>query len=157
MQKISPCLWFDGNAEEAVNFYLSVFENSMITKVSHYGEAGPGPKGKVMAITFQLEGQDFMAINGGPQYKFTPAISLAVDCASQAEVDTLWGKLLQGGESQGCGWVQDNFGVSWQIVPTVLGDMLSDKNAAKSARVMRAMLPMQKLDIAALTRAYEQE
>lgn len=156
MQKICPSLWFDGNAEEAVNFYISVFKNSKIISVSHYTEAGPGPKGKVMAMAFQIEGQDFMAINGGPQYKFTPAISLAVNCESQAEIDKLWEKLLAGGESQGCGWVSDKFGVTWQVVPSVLGEMMSDPDRAKAARVMRAMLPMQKLDIAVLKQAYEQ-
>ena len=157
MQKIQPCLWFDSNAEEAVNFYLSIFKNSKITNVSHYTDAGPGPKGKVMAMSFQLDGQDFMAINGGPMYTFTPAISLLVNCESQAEIDELWEKLLAGGQSQGCGWVTDRFGVTWQVVPSLLGEMMSGKDAAKSARVMRAMLPMQKLDIATLKRAYEQE
>jgi len=156
MQKICPNLWFDGNAEEAVNFYVSVFKDSSITKVSRYTEAGPGPKGKVMAMSFQIEGQDFTAINGGPLYKFTPAISLAVNCESQAEIDELWEKLLAGGESQGCGWVNDKFGVSWQVVPSILGEMMSDPDESKSASVMRAMLPMQKLDIAVLKKAYEQ-
>jgi len=156
MQKICPSLWFDGNAEEAVDFYISVFKNSKIVKVSRYTEAGPGPKGKVMAMTFQIEGQEFIAINGGPLYKFTPAISLAVNCESQAEIDELWEKLLAGGESQGCGWVSDKFGVTWQVVPSILGEMMSDPDEPKSARVMRAMLPMQKLDIAVLKQAYEQ-
>ena len=157
MQRISPFLWFDDNAEEAVNFYTSIFENSKIVSVSRYGDAGPGPKGQVMVATFELEGQHFMALNGGPQFKFTPAISLLVNCKTQEEVDRLWEKLSAGGQTQQCGWLQDKFGLSWQIFPTALGEMMKDKDPKKSARVMKAMLKMTKLDIAALKRAYEGE
>jgi predicted 3-demethylubiquinone-9 3-methyltransferase (glyoxalase superfamily) len=153
MQKITPFLWFDGNAEEAMNFYVSIFKNSKIGRISRYGDAGPGPKGAVMTATFQLEGQEFMALNGGPQFKFSPAISFFVDCKTQEEVDELWEKLSAGGEKSRCGWLKDRYGVSWQIVPTVLGELLHDKDAAKSAKVMKAMLQMDKLDIEGLTRA----
>jgi len=156
MQKITPFLWFDSNAEEAVNFYISIFRNSKLLSISRYGEGGPGPAGTVMTATFQLEGQEFAALNGGPQYKFTEAISFFVNCETQKEVDDLWEKLSQGGEKGQCGWLKDKFGVSWQIVPTVLGQMLNDKDPQKSQRVMQAMLQMKKIDIAALTRAYEQ-
>ena len=155
MQKITPFLWFDGNAEEAMNFYLSIFKNSKSGRVSRYGDAGPGPKGTVMSATFQLEGQDFMALNGGPTFKFTPAISLYVNCETQAEVDELWDKLAAGGRKDRCGWLQDKYGLSWQIVPSVLGKLLGDKNPAKSSGVMKAMLQMDKLDIARLQQAYE--
>lgn len=156
MQKISPCLWFDGKAEEAMNFYMSVFKNAKIVNVMRYGEAGPGPKGSVLAVTFELEGQEFIALNGGPQFQFTPAISMFVKCQTQAEVDDYWEKLLAGGgKTQQCGWLTDRYGVSWQIVPTVLGDMLQDKDAAKSQRAMQAMMKMVKLDIAALKKAFE--
>src|SRR5947199_1580981 len=126
MQKITPFLWFDGNAEEAMNFYTSIFKNSKIGRITRYGDAGPGPKGTVMSATFQLEGQEFMALNGGPQYKFTEAISLLVNCKTQQEVDTLWAKLSEGGEEGPCGWLKDKFGLSWQIIPTVLGELLND-------------------------------
>ncbi len=156
MQKISPCLWFDANAEEAMNFYLSIFKNSKVLSVMRYGEAGPGPKGSVMAVSFLLDGTEIMALNGGPHFQITPAISLFVKCETQAEVDYFWEKLLAGGgKTQQCGWLTDRFGVSWQIVPTVLGEMLQDKDAAKSQRAMQAMLGMVKLDIAALKKAYE--
>ncbi len=151
MQKITPFLWFDDNAEQAANFYMSVFRNSRIESVMRYGEAGPGPKGSVMAVTFQLEGQTFIALNGGPQFTFTPAISMFVSCATQEEVDELWEKLSEGGEKEECGWLKDKYGLSWQIVPTVLGDMLSDP--AKSPKVMQAVLQMKKLDIEDLKRA----
>ncbi len=151
MQKITPFLWFDDNAEEAADFYISIFGNSGIESVMRYGDAGPGPRGSVMAVTFRLEGQTFIALNGGPQFTFSPAISLFVSCETQEEVDKLWEKLSEGGEKQECGWLKDRYGVSWQIVPRVLGDMLNDR--AKSARVMQAMLRMQKLDIAVLKRA----
>src|SRR6266496_416047 len=147
MQKIVPFLWFNGNAEEAMNFYVSIFKNSKVVRVSRYGDAGPGPKGSVMTCTFQLEGQDFYALNGGPQFSFTPAISLFVNCETQAEVDALWEKLSAGGSKDRCGWLTDKYGLSWQIIPTALGKMLSDKDAEKSARVMKAMLQMDKIDI----------
>jgi predicted 3-demethylubiquinone-9 3-methyltransferase (glyoxalase superfamily) len=155
MQKITPFLWFDGQAEEAMNHYVSIFKNSKVVSVSRYGEAGPGPAGAVMSATFQLEGQDFMALNGGPHFKFNEAISLFVSCESQAEIDELWNKLLEGGQAQQCGWLKDKFGLSWQIVPAALGQMLQDKDPARSRRVMEAMLKMVKLDIDALKRAYE--
>ncbi|HEY8176109.1 MAG TPA: VOC family protein [Gemmatimonadaceae bacterium] len=156
MQKITPFLWFDSNAEEAMNFYVSIFKNSRVLRVSRYGDAGPGPKGTVMAATFQLEGQEFQALNGGPAYKFTPAISLFVNCETQEEVDELWAKLLEGGgrEDQ-CGWLQDKFGLSWQIIPTLLPKLLSDKDPKKSSRVMKAMLQMKKIDMNGLKRAYD--
>lgn len=156
MQKISPFLWFDGKAEEAANFYISIFKNSTIVSVMHYGEAGPGPKGSVMGVTFQLDGQEFMAINGGPQFTFSPAISFFVKCMTQAEIDHYWEKLLAGGgKTQQCGWLTDRYGVTWQIVPTVLGQLLQSREAEKSARAMRAMMQMVKLDIAALQKAYD--
>jgi len=155
MQKITPFLWFNNNAEEAVDFYVSTFKNSKILEVSRYGEVGPGPKGSVMGITFQLEGQQFMALNGGPHFQFTPAISLFVNCETQEEVDQLWDELSAGGEEQQCGWLQDRYGLSWQIIPSILGEMLNDKDPAKSQRVMRAMLKMTKIDITGLREAYE--
>lgn len=158
MQKIAPCLWFDGNAEEAANFYTSVFSDSRIATTMHYPEAGPGPKGKVLAITFEIEGQEFMALNGGPQFTFTPAISLFVHCGSQEEVDGYWTKLIEGGGSPWqCGWLKDRFGVCWQIVPDALGDMLRDPDDAKASRVMTAMMKMVKLDLAQLEQAYRGE
>ena len=155
MQKITPFLWFDGQAEDAMNFYASVFKKSKVVRVSRYGDAGPGPKGTVMSATFELEGQRFYALNGGPHYKFTPAISFYVDCETQQEVDTLWEKLLQGGTPSQCGWLTDRFGVTWQIIPAVLGTMLGDKDPAKANRVMQAMLKMVKIDIAKLKEAYD--
>jgi predicted 3-demethylubiquinone-9 3-methyltransferase (glyoxalase superfamily) len=157
MQKITPFLWFDGNAEEAMNFYVSIFRNSKIGDVTRYGAAGPGPKGTVMSATFQLEGQEFFALNGGPMYSFTPAISFYVDCKTQQEVDELWEKLSEGGSKQPCGWLQDKFGLSWQIIPTALGEMLRDKDPEKSKRVMQAMLQMTKIDIKKLKQAYDQK
>jgi len=156
MQKIVPFLWFDGNAEEAMNFYVSVFKNSKVLSVTRYGEAGPGPKGTVMSCTFQLEGQDFYALNGGPQFKFTPAISLFVNCEAQQEIDTLWKTLSAGGREDQCGWLQDKYGLSWQIIPTALGRMLGDKDAKKAAAALKAMLQMKKLDIKGLQQAYDQ-
>jgi predicted 3-demethylubiquinone-9 3-methyltransferase (glyoxalase superfamily) len=153
MQKITPFLWFDGRAEEAMNFYTSIFKNSKVGRVSRYGEGGPGPKGAVMSASFQLEGQEFMALNGGPMYTFSPAISFFVSCQTQAEVDDLWEKLSAGGEKSRCGWLKDKFGVSWQIIPSVLGELLGDKDPAKSRRVLEAMLKMTKLDIEALRQA----
>jgi predicted 3-demethylubiquinone-9 3-methyltransferase (glyoxalase superfamily) len=155
MQKITPFLWFDDNAEEAVNFYTSIFKGSKIKSASRYGDAGPGPKGKVMVMTFELEGQDFMALNGGPQFKFTEAISLVISCKDQEEVDHYWDRLLEGGKAQQCGWLKDKFGLSWQIVPTVLGELMADEDAAKAKRVMESMLQMVKIDIAGLKRAAE--
>ena len=154
MQKITPFLWFDDQAEEAANFYVSLFDNSKIVNISRYGEEGPGVPGKVMIVTFQLEGQEFIALNGGPQFKFNEAISLSVDCKSQEEVDRLWEKLSDGGEEGQCGWLKDRYGLSWQINPAVLGEMLSDPDPEKSQRVMRAMLQMKKIDIDELRRAY---
>jgi predicted 3-demethylubiquinone-9 3-methyltransferase (glyoxalase superfamily) len=156
MQKITPFLWFDGNAEEAMNFYVSIFKNSRIGSVSRYGDSGPGPKGTVMSAIFQLDGQQFMALNGGPHFKFSPAISFFVNCETQEEVDELWEKLSEGGERERCGWLKDKYGVSWQIIPSALGKMLQDKNAAKANKVMKAMLQMDKIDISGLKRAYEQ-
>src|SRR5690242_3177854 len=150
MQKITPFLWYDGNAEEAVNFYVSVFKNSKVVSFARYGDAGPGPKGSVMAAAFQLEGQDFIALNGGPQFTFSPAISFFVNCETQADVDELWDKLSEGGRTNRCGWLDDRYGLTWQIVPTVLGEMLRDKDAEKAKRVMTAMLQMTKIDIQAL-------
>ena len=154
MQKIRPCPWFDDNAEEAVNFYTSVFKNSRIQDVSRYGDAGPGKPGSVLVMTFELEGQEFMALNGGPMFKFNEAISLSVDCKTQEEVDELWGRLTaNGGKESQCGWLKDKFGLSWQIVPRALPEMLSDPDPEKSRRVMQAMLKMKKIDIAELERA----
>jgi predicted 3-demethylubiquinone-9 3-methyltransferase (glyoxalase superfamily) len=154
MQKISPFLWFDGKAEEAANLYVSIFKNSKIVGVSRYGEGSPGPKGSVMTVAFQLEGQQFTALNGGPQFHFTEAISFFVNCETQEEVDHLWEKLSAGGEPGQCGWLKDRFGVSWQIVPSILPKLLGDTDPAKSARVMQAMLKMHKIDITALKEAY---
>ena len=153
MQKIVTFLWFNDKAEEAANFYVSLFKNSKILNVTRYGEAGPGPKGSAMSVTFQLEGQEFYALNGGPHFKFTPAISLFVNCETQAEVDELWEKLSAGGREDRCGWLQDKYGLSWQIIPTALGKMLGDKDPTKAKRAMEAMLKMQKIDIATLERA----
>ena len=155
MQKITPFLWFDGQAEEAMKFYASIFKNSKIGNVSRYGKGGPGPEGAVMTATFELEGQKFMALNGGPLFKFNEAISLFVDCETQEEVDELWEKLSAGGQKSRCGWLKDKFGVSWQIIPRALGELLGDKDPKKSSRVMQAMLKMGKIDIAGLKQAYE--
>jgi predicted 3-demethylubiquinone-9 3-methyltransferase (glyoxalase superfamily) len=155
MQKITPFLWFDNNAEEAMNFYTSIFKNSKIGTVTRCGDAGPGPKGSVMSATFQLEGQEFFALNGGPMFKFTEAISLFVDCKSQEEVDELWEKLSEGGKKSRCGWLKDKFGLSWQIIPSALSELLRDKDPQKSQRVMRAMMKMDKIDIKALKEAYD--
>ena len=157
MQKITPFLWFDNNAEEAVNHYLAIFKNSKINKVLRCGDAGPGPKGSILTIAFQLEGQDFIALNGGPIFKFTEAISLSVDCKSQQEVDDLWEKLSDGGQKSQCGWLKDKFGLSWQVVPTALVEMLQDQDAEKAKRVMAAMMQMSKIDIAILKQAYDRQ
>ena len=156
MQKITPFLWFDHQAEEAANFYTSLFKDSKIVSISRYGEGGPGPQGAVMTVNFQLEGQDFIALNGGPEFTFSPAISFFVDCATQAEVDRLWDKLTEGGEEVQCGWLKDKFGLSWQIVPSGLSDLLNGKDAEGSRRAMQAMLQMKKLDLARMRQAYEQ-
>jgi two-component system sensor histidine kinase QseC len=153
MQKISTCLWFDGQAEEATNFYVSIFKNAKMTDVLRWGDVGPGPKGSVLTCSFELDGREFMALNGGPEYQFTPAISLVVNCETQAEVDHYWNKLLEGGKPVQCGWLTDKFGISWQIVPTLLPRLLMDKDKAKANRVMAAMMQMVKLDIAALQQA----
>ncbi|MDP9129926.1 MAG: VOC family protein [Candidatus Binatota bacterium] len=157
MQKITPCLWFDNNAEAAVNHYLSIFKNSKINKVLRCGDAGPGPKGSVLTIAFQLEGQDFIALNGGPIFKFNEAISLSVDCKSQLEVDDLWEKLSDGGQKSQCGWLKDKFGLSWQVVPSALVEMLQDPDPEKAKRVMAAMMKMGKIDIAVLKQAYDRQ
>jgi predicted 3-demethylubiquinone-9 3-methyltransferase (glyoxalase superfamily) len=160
MQKITPFLWFDDKAEEAVNFYVSVFKNSKIGNIVRYGEeaaeASGRPKGTVMIVTFQLEGQDFIALNGGPVFQFTEAISFVVNCETQEEVDKFWEKLSEGGQERQCGWLKDKYGVSWQVVPSILGKLLQDKDAEKSRRVMEAMLQMHKIDIKTLQQAYDQ-
>jgi len=153
-QKITTFLWFDGNAEEAANHYISIFKNSKVLNVARYGDAGPGPKGSVMTVTFQLEGQQFIALNGGPHFKFTEAISLLVNCETQKEVDELWSKLTAGGEESQCGWLKDKFGLSWQIVPSALFKLLQDRDPQKSKRVMEAMLQMRKIDVGLLEKAY---
>jgi predicted 3-demethylubiquinone-9 3-methyltransferase (glyoxalase superfamily) len=152
-QKITTFLWFDGNAEEAANHYTSIFEDSKILNVTRYGDAGPGPKGSVMTVTFQLEGQEFIALNGGPQFKFTEAISLFVNCETQKEVDELWSKLTAGGEESQCGWLKDKFGLSWQIVPKALFKLLQDPDPQKAKRVMEAMLQMRKIEVGLLEKA----
>jgi predicted 3-demethylubiquinone-9 3-methyltransferase (glyoxalase superfamily) len=155
MKKITPFLWFNGSAEEAMNFYVSVFKNSKILGVTRYGDAGPGPKGTVMTANFELNGQEFVALNGGPQFTFTPAVSFVAHCESQQEVDELWEKLSAGGREDMCGWVTDKYGLTWQVVPTALIQMLNDKDARKSKSVMQAMLQMRKIDIPTLRRAYD--
>jgi len=161
MQKISPFLWFDYQAEEAVRFYVSLFKNSKVLNIARYGEAGAKVSGRaqgsVMTVAFELDGQKFLALNGGPHFKFTEAISFLVNCETQAEVDELWEKLSEGGEKGPCGWLKDKYGLSWQIVPKVLDEMMQDKDPKKSERVMEAVLQMKKLDIAALKQAYEQQ
>jgi predicted 3-demethylubiquinone-9 3-methyltransferase (glyoxalase superfamily) len=156
MQKITPFLWFDGNAEEAMNFYVSVFKNSKVLSVNRYGETGPGPKGSVMTVAFELDGQRFAGLNGGPQFKFSSAVSFVVNCETQQEVDHFWDRLSDGGEPLQCGWLKDKYGLSWQIVPTIMVKLLQDKDAAKSGRVMQAMMQMNKIDIAKLEHAYRQ-
>ena len=156
MQKITPFLWFNDDAEEAMNHYVSIFSNSKVLSVSRWGEGGPGPKGAVMSCTFQLEGQEFMALNGGPHFKFTEAISLFVSCETQAEVDALWEKLIAGGgQPSRCGWLKDRFGLSWQIIPTALGRLMNDPDPQRAGRVAQAMMQMGKIDIAGLQRAYD--
>ncbi|MFC6635365.1 VOC family protein [Microbulbifer taiwanensis] len=154
MQKITPFLWFESRAEEAVEFYTAIFNNSRVVKMRRAPEGGPAPAGSVLGIDFQLEGQDFVAINGGPQFQFTPAISLFVSCKDQAEVDRLWARLTEGGEELPCGWLTDRFGVSWQIIPEVLGERMFDPDPARAGNVMQAMMQMKKIDIAAIEAAY---
>ena len=155
MQKITPFLWFDGKAEEAAKFYTSIFKNSKIESITRYPEGSPGPTGTVMTVDFRLDGQEFVALNGGPEFKFNEAISFVVNCETQAEVDEFWEKLSAGGKEVQCGWLKDKYGVSWQIVPTILGELFQDKDAEKSKRVVQAMLRMVKLDIAGLKQAAE--
>jgi predicted 3-demethylubiquinone-9 3-methyltransferase (glyoxalase superfamily) len=157
MQKITPFLWFNNQAEEAAKFYTKIFKKSKITRIARYGDAGPGPKGSVMIASFQIEGQEFVALNGGPIFTFTPAISFVVNCRTQDEVDRLWDKLSAGGEPGQCGWLKDKFGVSWQIVPTILERLVTDPDPVKSNRVMQAMLKMTKIDIAALKEVYSKK
>ena len=155
MQKITPFLWFDNNAEEATNFYVSVFKDSKILKMSRYSDAGPGPKGSVMVAEFEIQGQKFIALNGGPHFKFTEAVSFVVNCENQEEVDYFWTKLSEGGQPSQCGWLKDKFGLSWQVTPLVLGELMGDKDPEKAKRVMGAMMQMTKIDIGALRRAYD--
>ena len=155
-QKITPFLWFDNQAEEATNFYVSIFENSSVGTVSRYGEGAPGPKGSVMTVSFKLDGQPFTALNGGPHFKFCEAVSFVVNCETQEEVDEFWTKLSAGGQESQCGWLKDKFGPSWQIVPMALVEMLQDNDPKKSQRVMQALLKMKKLDVPTLKKAYEQ-
>ncbi len=157
LSKITPCLWFDTEGEEAANFYAGIFENSRILEVTHYGSAGPRPEGMVMTVTFELEGQQFLALNGGPEFTFTEAISFQVSCGSQDEVDQLWAKLSEGGEEGPCGWLKDRYGLSWQIVPTALQELIGDPDPERSQRAMKAMLGMSKIDIAELQRAADQD
>lgn len=152
-QKITTFLWFDNNAEEAANFYVSVFKNSRILNTTRYGDAGPGPKGTVMTIDFELDGQRFAGMNGGPQFKFTEAISLVVHCKTQEEVDYFWEKLSEGGQKVECGWLKDKFGLFWQVTPDILLELLQDSDTQKSQRVMKAMMQMKKIDIEGLKRA----
>lgn len=155
MQTITPFLWFNDNAEEAMNFYVSIFKDAKIGSINRYGEEGPGPKGTVMTATFQLNGQDFIALNGGPEYTFSPAISFVVSCETQQEIDELWERLSEGGRIQRCGWLQDKYGLSWQVVPSGLGDLLQGDDPERSGNVMKAMLEMDKLDLDGLRRAYD--
>ena len=155
MQKITPFLWFDNQAEEAMNFYISVFDNAKVLRIVRYGDVGPGPKGTVMTANFLIGGQEFVALNGGPAFTFSQAISFVVNCTTQEEIDSYWENLSEGGEKQQCGWLKDKFGVSWQIVPVALADMLSDADSQKSQRVMKALLLMGKIDIKKLNQAYK--
>lgn len=157
MKKITPFLWFNNNAEEAMNFYVSIFKNSRVISITRYGEGTPEMEGKVLTGIFELDGQQLMALDGGPEFPFTEAISLYVNCETQEEVDKLWEKLMQGGEESMCGWLKDKYGLSWQIIPTTLGQMLGDKDPEKAGRVMRAMLQMHKIDTEVLRQAYEQQ
>jgi predicted 3-demethylubiquinone-9 3-methyltransferase (glyoxalase superfamily) len=156
MQKITPCLWFDTEAEQAADFYVSVFKNSKILDVSHYGDAGPRPVGMVMTVTFELDGQEVIALNGGPEFTFNEAVSLQVNCETQDEVDWFWSRLGEGGEPGPCGWLKDRYGVSWQVVPTALNELLSDPDTTRAQRAMKAMLAMSKIDIDALRGAADE-
>lgn len=156
MRKITPCLWFDTQAEEAANHYVSIFKNSKILDVSYYGEAGPGTAGTVLTVDFEIDGMEITALNGGPQFTFDEAVSLQVHCESQEEIDEYWSRLSEGGQEGPCGWLKDKYGLSWQIVPTILPELLNDPDPEKSQRAMRAMLSMGKFDIAELQRAAEQ-
>ena len=153
MGRITPCLWFDTQAQDAAEHYVSIFKNSRIVEVSHYGEGAPRPAGLVMTVRFELDGQELVALNGGPEFTFDEAVSFQVPCADQAEVDELWEKLGEGGEESQCGWLKDKFGLSWQIIPRALGEMLGDKDPEKAKRAMEAMLKMKKIDIKTLERA----
>jgi len=155
MQKITPFLWFDNNAEEAANFYVSIFKNSKVLNIARYGDAGPGPKGTVLTVNFEIDGEKFIALNGGPQFKFTEAVSFVVNCETQEEIDYFWEKLSAGGEKSQCGWLKDKYGLSWQVVPTILGELMGGNDAERSNRVMQAILQMQKLEIEPLKRAYD--
>ena len=155
MQRITPFLWFDNNAEEAMNFYASVFKNSKINRVTRYGEAGPGPAGTVMTVEFELDGQPFVGLNGGPHFKFNEAVSFTVKCETQEEIDYYWNTLSEGGETSRCGWLKDKFGLSWQVEPSILGDLMADDDPEKATRVMEAMLKMDKIDIEPIKRAYD--
>ena len=155
MQKVTPFLWFNDNADEAIKFYISVFKNSKLVNASYYGDAGPGPKGTIMTATIELEGQRFMLLNGGPMFKFTEAISLFISCKTQEEVDYYWDKLIEGGQHSQCGWLKDKFGLSWQVVPEILGELIREKDAKRANNAMQAMLKMSKLDIKKLKEAYE--
>jgi predicted 3-demethylubiquinone-9 3-methyltransferase (glyoxalase superfamily) len=156
MQTITPCLWFDTQGEEAANFYTSVFKNSRILGVSRYGEAGPRPAGTVMTVAFELDGQEFVALNGGPEYQFTEAVSFQVNCADQAEVDEYWARLTEGGEPGPCGWLKDRYGVSWQIIPRELSTLLNDPDQGRAQRAMQAMLQMGKIDVDAIRKAADE-
>ena len=154
MQKITPCLWFDRQAEVAARFYVSVFKNSEMDAITRYGEGAPLPKGTVLTVRFRLDGQEFLALNGGPMFQFTEAVSLIVNCETQEEVDRMWEKLSEGGDKVQCGWLKDKYGLSWQVVPTVIAKMLTDPDPARVNRVMQAVLQMKKLDIKKLEEAY---
>ena len=155
MQGFATCLWFDNNAEEAMNFYVSVFKNSRAGRVTRYGAAGPGPAGSVMTVEFELDGQKFVGLNGGPHFKFNEAVSFTVRCETQEEIDYYWDKLSEGGQTSRCGWLKDKFGLSWQVEPRILGDLMADKDPEKAKRVMEAMLKMDKIDIEPIRRVYE--
>jgi predicted 3-demethylubiquinone-9 3-methyltransferase (glyoxalase superfamily) len=154
MPRITPCLWFETQAEEAARYYVSIFKNSKVGRISYYGEGAPMPKGTVLTVTFTLDGQEFMGLNGGPAFKFTEAVSFMVNCKTQKEIDRYWAKLSEGGREVECGWVKDRYGLSWQIVPAEIGKMIADKNPARASRVLQAVMGMKKLDLAALKKAY---